>query len=120
MPPPFPNGETLIVESPAARDPYGDPIPGGVQVVVPGCACTPRMATRDLIAVRELTNYRDTVVLGLVAHMPVGTEIGPFHTVLRSDGSRWQVVGEPARWYNPHLINGRNGCVEVALERVIG
>ena len=120
MPPPFRNGETLTIEGQLQRDPYGDPLPGGVSATVDGCAVTPRLATRDLIAVREITNYRDTVIIGLTAHMPVGTEITAYDVVVRSDGTRWQVVGEPATWYNPHIINGRNGCVEVSLERVVG
>lgn len=113
----LPFGETVTVQTPAGTDRYGDPLPVTTRTVA-GCAFAPRSSTEGSRATGARTTSPNTVITGVTLYAPPDADIGPADVVVRSDGSRWSVVGEPGVWQSP--LTGWNPGVEVALTRVEG
>jgi hypothetical protein len=93
---------------------------------VPVVLLSTRVTTRARVAALavwprvsdEVTQGRDTVIVGVVAILPHGTPIRATDRV-EWDGQVWEVEGEPGVW-GPSPFTGNVGGVEVALRRVTG
>lgn len=114
MPPPYRHGISVTVHRPGGVDVYGDPDPGTPPTshVVAGCALAPRTSSED----RELRG--ETVIVGQTLYAPFDADIGPADKIELPGGVRYEVVGEPGRWLNPH--SGRAVGMSVALQRATG
>jgi len=106
----FPHGETATVQRPGGETRYGDKLPG-TEHTLTGCVFAPREST-------ELHEFRNTVIVGLTMYAPAGADIRATDTVVRSDGTRWRVEGQPGVFTSP--FTGWTPGVVVALERVTG
>jgi len=104
--------EDLTVLRPGGQDDYGDPLPE-TALPLPGCVVVPRVGSR------ELRDRRDTVIAGIEVYAPLDgpTRVRPTDVLLRADGTRWHVEGEPEQWRSP--ISDR-GAVHISAERVTG
>jgi hypothetical protein len=101
---------TITIVRPPRRGPNGDPLPGtGAEVDVEGCSVQPRIST-------EATDGRDTVISGLIAYIPAGTDITATDTI-RWRGDAYAVDGDPGFWDD---LGGVADHIEVALRRVAG
>ncbi|MCO6011417.1 hypothetical protein NE236_41355 [Actinoallomurus purpureus] len=100
---------TVTVVRPAGQDPLGDPLPGSAETTVGGCFVQPRTST-------EATDLRDTVITGLIAFLPPGTDVRATDKI-RFNGVLYAVDGDPDAW---DVLSGRAHHVEVALRRVEG
>lgn len=105
--------ETLTItrSTSGGTDMFGDPLPGGTTSHdSEGWSLQPREST-------ELTDARDTVIIGLTGFGPAGADIKATDNDVRHEGVRYQVDGEPGRWRD---VNGVERFVQVALKRVQG
>lgn len=59
-----------------------------------------------------------TVTTGLTMYAPPGAVISPHDRIIRTDGEKWEVDGDPGTWKNP--IGGSVEGVQVQLKRVTG
>ncbi|GGM75535.1 hypothetical protein GCM10012275_52780 [Longimycelium tulufanense] len=118
--PHIPHSITVTVKRPAGTDAYGDPLPGGTEHTVSGCAIAPRTS-------EEQQDRRQTVIVGLALYGPYDADIEPTDTVVLPDdplvpvalqGTEWHVEGEPGQWRSPWT--GWKAGVEIALRRVTG
>lgn len=107
----------VTVRRSGGTTPHGDPLPA-VDHEQPGCAWAPRTSS-------ELTDLRETVIVGYWLFGPHDADVQPTDQVLISgvvdgDGEQvlWQVDGEPGRWISPHT--GREVGMQVALRRAHG
>src|SRR5690606_21170912 len=67
----LPHGETVTIvrPGPPTQDEYGNDVPGTpVEIDVPGCGVAPRTSS-------EITDARDTVIVGLTLYAPAGTDL---------------------------------------------
>jgi hypothetical protein len=107
----FPETETLTIVRAGGKDKYGNPLPG-TETTVTGCVVWPRSST-------ETENHSDTVIVGLAALFPPGTDIKATDQVRRAgddpkDTSKlYSVQGAPGVW-------DADTGVEVALTRGTG
>jgi hypothetical protein len=93
------------------RDEYGNDVREATRRQVAALAVWPRVSD-------EVTQGRDTVVVGVVAILPYGTRVAATDRV-EWDEQVWEVEGEPGVW-GPSPFTGNVGGVEVALRRVTG
>jgi len=109
----FQHGESVTVLRPGTLDRYGDPVPGNPSTThtIEGCAFAPRSST-------ELHAQVNTVIVGLTMYAPSGADIKATDTIQRSDGTRWNVEGQPGVWSSP--FTGWQPGIVAALERVTG
>jgi hypothetical protein len=107
--------ETLIRVRQATRDRYGDPVGDPAELAVEGCVTWP--ADGNGTAGNELTDRADTVIVGLTALLPTGTDVRATDQWLRA-GLPYETVGEPAVWQSP--LSGSSAGVTVLLRRVTG
>lgn len=113
----LPNGETVTIvrPGPPTQDPYGNDVPGApTEITVGGCAVAPR---GEASAADELTDARDTVIVGLTLWAPYGTDIRATDRV-RVGGALYEVDGQPGSFRSP--FTGSTGPVVAALELVTG
>lgn len=114
--------ETVTVERPGGVDRYGDRLPT-VSRTVDGCIFAPRGSSGGVTASREGASSGglaspNTVITGLTAFMPESAAIDATDIVVRADGTRWEVQGEPGLWRSP--FTGWTPGLQVALTRVEG
>lgn len=101
---------TITVVRPPKQGPNGDPLPGtGTETDVDGCSIQPRVSTED-------TAGRDTVISGLIAYVPAGSDIKPTDTI-RWRGVAYAVDGDPGFWDD---LTGSPDHIEVVLRKVSG
>jgi hypothetical protein len=101
---------TITVVRPPKPGPDGDPLPGtGTRTDVGGCSVQPRLSS-------ELTDSRDTVITGLIAYIPAGTDITATDRI-EFRGVAYAVDGDPGFWDD---MVGIADHIEVALRRVTG
>lgn len=105
--------DTITLIAPAALDRHGDPLPGAPGETTVAAMVQPRITGRDA----ENTDLRDTVISGLIAHLPAGTTVTAAHRA-RYQGRLYDVDGEPGRWVHPRSTV--ETYVQVALKRVTG
>lgn len=97
--------ETIFIIRPPARDPFGDPVPGGGQLVpVPNCLFAPGPTD-------EMRLQADQVQADGVLFCPPGTPVTP-QDRLRIRGEAYEVAGRPRDW-------GRAG-IEILVKIVTG
>jgi len=107
---------TILRPGPPTEDGYGNDVPGApTEIPVLGCAVAPRDGTGA--GANEITDARDTVIVGLTLYAPYGTEIRATDRV-RVDGELYEVDGQPGAFRSP--FTGSTGPVVVALELVTG
>jgi hypothetical protein len=107
---PFGRDVTLYRED---RNDFGDPTLV-LDRSITGVAVAPRTSTEP-----GQDRRTATVTTGLTLYLPPGAEPPTAqHTVELDDGSRWRVVGDPARWDNP--LTGWEPGHQVEIERVEG
>jgi hypothetical protein len=112
------NGEmvTIIRPGPPTQDEYGNDVPGApVEIEVPGCAIAPRDGSGA--GSNELTQARDTVIVGLTVYAPAGTDLRSTDQ-MRVRGELYEVDGEAGAFRSP--FTGASGPVVAALRRVTG
>jgi head-tail adaptor len=102
---------TLLSTAVTGRDEYGNDVREATETPVDALAVWPRASD-------EQTQGRDTVIVGLTAVLPYGTEVHATDR-LRFDGKVWEIEGEPGVW-GPSPFTGNVAGVEVALTRVEG
>lgn len=113
----FPNGETVTRLRPLGLDQFGDPLPGTItELDIPGCAVWPRDG--NAAGGNENTDFRNTVISGLMILAPPGSDIEPTDR-FRVRGLVYEVDGEPGVW-GPSPLTGTEAGVQVALKRVEG
>jgi hypothetical protein len=101
---------TITVIRPPKPGPNGDPLPGtGSSTDVDGCSVQPRVST-------EATDGRDTVITGLIAYIPAGTDIAPTDQI-QFRNELYAVDGDPGFWDD---LAATPDHVEVLLRRVAG
>lgn len=114
----LPHGETVTIvrPGPPTQDEYGNDVPGApTEVPLPGCGIAPRDgsgAGND-----ELTQARDTVIVGLTLYAPFGTDLRATDKV-RVGAVLYEVQGQPGSFTSP--FTGSTGPVVAALELVTG
>lgn len=114
----LPAGDTVTIlrPGPPTEDVYGNDVPGTpTEICVPGCAVSPRDSTGA--GTNEITDARDTVIVGLTLYAPAGTDIRATDQV-RVNGELYEVDGQPGRFRSPFTSSA--GPVVVALELVTG
>lgn len=102
---------------PGGRDVWGQPLPG-TEHTIAGCAFAPRATASVGLRTTEETYQSEQVITSNVLYAPVGADVGPEDVIVRADGSRWQVVGEPASWRSP--LSGWRAGTEIPLQKVTG
>jgi hypothetical protein len=113
---PYGEAVTIVRPGPPTEDIYGNDVPGApTEIPVPGCGVAPRDGTGA--AANEITDARDTVIVGLTLYAPYGTDIRATDRV-RVGGVLYEVDGQPGSFQSP--FTGSTGPVVVALERVTG
>lgn len=113
----FPHGETVTLVRPPGRDQYGDPLPGtGTETDYHSCAVWPRDG--NAAGGNENTDFRNTVIIGLMVLVPPGADVEPTDR-MRVRGVLYEVDGEPGVW-GPSPLTGTEAGVQVALKRVEG
>lgn len=114
----LPNGDTVTIvrPGPPTEDIYGNDVPGPPsEIVVSGCAVAPRDGTGA--GANEITDARDTVIVGLTLFAPHGTDIRATDRI-RVDGDLYEVDGQAGSFRSP--FTGSVGPVVVSLELVTG
>jgi hypothetical protein len=114
----LPHGETVTIvrPGPPTQDEYGNDVPGApTEIAVPGCGVAPRDG--NSAGSNELTQARDTVIVGLTLYAPAGTDLRATDQV-RVDGDLYEVQGRPGSFRSP--FTGSSGPVEAALQLVTG
>lgn len=112
----FRYGEMVTRLRGPGKDQYGDPLPGDpASTAIGNCALWPRDA--NAAGGNENTDFRDTVITGLMLLTPPGTDVQPTDR-FTARGDTWEVDGEPAEWRSP--LTGTDVGVLVALKRVEG
>lgn len=111
----FPFGETVTVQRPTEYSDYGDPL-APAEFTLSGVAFAPRSST-------ELSNQRNTVIVGMTMYAPYGSDVRPIDTIIRtnpvtSETETYNVDGEVGPWLHP--LTGWAAGTEVALRRVTG
>jgi hypothetical protein len=109
--PAFSTPVTLLSTAVTGVDEYGNDVRESTATRVDALAVWPRASD-------ELTDARDTVIVGLTAVLPFGTEVRATDRV-EYDGRVWEIEGEPGAW-GPSPFTGSTAGVEVALRRVEG
>ena len=98
------NTEPITIITPAGRDPYGDPLPGGAQTVVEGCLFAPGMST-------EMDINASHLVADGIVFAPPGTTVTATDQVLVR-GLLYEVAAAPRVWLD--------ALVEIPVRRVTG
>lgn len=112
------HGETVTVISRAGLDRWGQPLPGATRTVS-GCAVAPRTgAAYGSIRTTEQDFQAATVTTSHVLYAPYDAGILPSDVILRADGSRWHVDGDPGSWRSPH--SGWAPGLEIPITAVTG
>lgn len=114
----LPHGDTVTIirPGPPAEDIYGNDVPGApTEIPVAGCAVAPRDGTGA--GANEITDARDTVIVGLTLFAPHGTDIRATDQI-RVGGDLYEVDGQPGSFRSP--FTGSTGPVVVNLELVTG
>ncbi|GAA2108182.1 hypothetical protein [Streptomyces synnematoformans] len=114
----LPHGETVTVvrPGPPTQDEYGNDLPGvPTETEVAGCGIAPRDGNGA--GGNEITDARDTVIIGLTLYAPAGTDLRATDQV-RVGGILYDIDGEPGWFTSP--FTGSFGPVVAALERVSG
>lgn len=109
--------ETVTVETPGGVDRWGDPLPATTRRLA-GCMFSPRGSDEGRGAAGFGVASPNTVITGLTLYAPAESGIRPVDVIVRADGTRWQVVGEPGEWRSP--FTGWLPGDQVALTRVVG
>lgn len=102
-------GETVTVSRPGGTNRYGDPL-SATDHQLTGCVVAP--AGSD-----EQTDRADQVTTRLVVYADLDADVTAIDRLVRADGTRWQVVGEPDRYHSPFAPDG---VCEIHIERVTG
>lgn len=97
--------ETVAILPDGGTDRFGDPLPAGPERLITGVLIIPRTSTENS------DERQNTVVVGVTAIFPRGTDMSPADRVRTADGQLWEIVGEPGDY-------GRK--VIAALERTMG
>lgn len=105
----WPFSETVTVSRPSGTDRYGDPLPATehslVGVFAPGSS-------------GEATDREDQVTsLSAFYVADLNADVTAVDRLLRADGTRWQVAGDPERFSSPFVPAG---VCAVHMERITG
>lgn len=109
--------ETVTVERPGGTDRYGDSLPAATRTVA-GCIFAPRSSAEGSALGGRVLGTPNTVITGITGYLPADAAITATDVIVRPDGTRWQVEGEPGLWASP--FTGWSPGLEVALVRVEG
>lgn len=114
----FPHGQDVTIYR-EERNRLGDLVVVEEQVVR-GCGVAPRTSSELGGSYQGIsgTAGRTTVTTGLTLFAPSDIQITARHRVRLSDGTTWQVQGDPGRWESP--FTGWAPGVVVELDRVTG
>lgn len=108
-------GQTLTVQRPGGTNRFGDPLPG-TEFLSPGWLLAPAGTS-------EHTEGGEQVIDRLTAYGPVDADVTATDRIVLSDGSRWQIVGQPQRYRTPFagvVFSSADGLCALTLERVTG
>ena len=102
---PYGEAVTVVRPGPPTEDVYGNDVPGTpAEIPVPGCGVAPRDGTGA--ATNEITDARDTVIVGLTLYAPYGTDIRATDQVRVGD-TLYEVDGQPGAFRSPlKLVTG--------------
>jgi hypothetical protein len=108
---------TRVRQLPGGYDPYGDPIPGGIdELDIENCVWAPRMTANEgegLLAEQG----RHGVIVGKNLFPPPGADIRRTDQI-RILGELYDIEGEVGQWASPYTGIPMGG--QVALRRVEG
>lgn len=108
-------GKPVTILRPGPRDKFGDPVDPAnpfVEISESGWIIAPA-ATSDV-----QDGKRNSATARLTAYTPYATIVRHSDNVRLSDGSVWQVDGDPSRWESP--FTRRRAGATVDLERFTG
>lgn len=104
-------GQTITVQRAPGVDRYGDTL-ATVTHMIDGCVLAPVSST-------ENTDREDQVASRMTVHvLNPDADVLATDRVVLPDGTRWAVVGDPARYRSPFIAD-RGVCV-INVERVTG
>lgn len=106
----LPFGQSVTVHRPGGTDRFGDRLAGTTHTVS-GCAVAPAGSS-------ESYGRGETVTTGVALYGPYGSDIKASDVIELADGSRFEVVGEPAHWKSP--FTALEAGMQVFVERVTG
>lgn len=108
----FAFGETVTLNQRAVtgQDADGNDIYANTPTVVANVPVWPRNSS-------ELVQGQDTLIIGLYALLPAGTDVEAIDSVTVY-GKDYSLDGEPGRYVSP--FTGTSGGVQIALTRVTG
>lgn len=108
-------GQNITVSRPGGVDRYGDPLPA-TEHVIAGCVLAPVGSDEELAGA-------DRVVTRMTVYAPIDSDVMAIDRVVLQDGTRWQVVGQPAQYRTPFaglVFSSADGVCVVNIEKVTG
>ncbi|MFD6068618.1 MULTISPECIES: hypothetical protein [Amycolatopsis] len=103
-------GQRLTISRPAGTNRYGDPLPG-TEHPLDDCVLAPGGSS-------ETTDRADQVSTQMTVYTGLHADVAATDRVTLPDGTRWQVVGTPARYPSP--VTADHGVCVINLERMTG
>lgn len=113
----FPGGEVLAVERAGVdaytgrgTDRFGARVPGTAHPIGP---CALAMESTE-----ERHEASNTVISRISVKAPYGSDVAAADVIVRSDGTRWEVLGKPFNWLNG--FTGWQAGTAFRMEEVTG